>query len=210
MGNFILVIADEQHTQSAERLFKTALRLAPEIKGQKQNKNVLTRSNLWIAGFTRQNGSGGMITTNPETGDWLLSVGTWFCGDVSGSEREKHLLALIRDKGAGHAARNLEGFFTIVGSTRDKEVFVITDIIGSCHAFSRSWDGVTAISGSSLLLAALDEASLDSIACQEFVQGGVIYEDRTLFREVRKLSPATHYCYENGSLVKTGMLLASR
>ncbi|MBI3775475.1 MAG: hypothetical protein HY273_07975 [Gammaproteobacteria bacterium] len=76
----------------------------------------------------------------------------------------------------------------------------MTDVIGSCHAFMCKTAAGVALSGSSLLLAGLGEVELDPIACQEFVRVGVMYEDRTLYREVRKLGPATVFKFVNGSL----------
>jgi hypothetical protein len=59
-----------------------------------------------------------------------------------------------------------------------------------------------ALSTSSLLLAALDDATPDTMACEEFLSTGAVYEDRTLFREVRKLEPATVYRFADGALAE--------
>jgi hypothetical protein len=200
MGNFLLVIAERNFEKYAEGIFRKGLQLASELKGL-QKADTLIRPNLMAAAFSKQNGSGGEISRNRETGDWVLSIGTWTHPEVSDCDYSIKLSALVHEKGVLPVARGLEGFFVIAGGN-DKETFVLTDIIGSCHAFCRSWNGVTAISSSSLLLAALGERNIDCVACQEFILGGVIYEDRTLFREVCKLHPATHYCYANGRLSK--------
>jgi hypothetical protein len=196
MGSFLLVIAEKDCEKQAEGIFARGLRLAPELKGLAKAA-TLVRPNSWIAAFPRRNRSGGVINTNPETGDWLLSAGSWVHPDIASFNDSKKLFASISEKGIRHVAHDLEGFFVIAGGN-ERAIFVITDIIGSCHAFLRSWNGIAAISSSSLLLAALGEHTIDPVACQEFIQGGVIYEDRTLFQEVRKLSPATCYSYENG------------
>lgn len=75
----------------------------------------------------------------------------------------------------------------------------MTDLVGSCHAFVRSWKGGFLVSASSFLLATLSNIALDPVACQEFLLTGTIYEDRTLYKEIRKLGPATvHRFGKNG------------
>src|SRR5262249_61254825 len=57
-----------------------------------------------------------------------------------------------------------------------------------------------ALSTSALLLAALGDATPDALAYEEFLRTGAIYEDRTFFREVKKLEPATIYRFADGAL----------
>ena len=56
------------------------------------------------------------------------------------------------------------------------------------------------MSNSSLLLASLDHCSLDPVGCQEFICTGAIYEDRTIYKEVRKIGPATVARFSAGEL----------
>jgi hypothetical protein len=87
----------------------------------------------------------------------------------------------------------MEGFFTVVaGDGASQEITVITDVVGSCHCFVRQLGESVVISSSSMLLASLGpEVTPDPISCQEFLGMGVVYEDRTLYREVTKLPAAT-------------------
>jgi asparagine synthase (glutamine-hydrolysing) len=136
-----------------------------------------------------------------QSGDWLLSVGSWFHTSGLGPGEEQKLLELFQERGAVPLASELEGFFTlVVGNIEQKQLLVITDVVGSCHAFWRQFPGFVVLSGSSLLLAALKPCHVDPIACQEFVHTGIIYEDRTLFTEVRKLAPATVFWFCDGRL----------
>src|SRR5262245_10171342 len=154
----------------------------------------------YAATFARANGSGTPVVRDASTGSWLLAVGTWFHahGDAAGAEAK--LLARYLEIGAAALARELEGFFTIVvGDGRAKEIVVLTDRIGSCHAFSRRWPHGAALAGSSMLLAALGEASIDPVALQELVRTGNVYEDRTIFREARKLAPASVLVLADGA-----------
>ena len=64
----------------------------------------------------------------------------------------------------------------------------------------RSFKNAIALSGSSLLLAGLGDFNLDPVGCQEFLYTGVIYEERTIYREVRKLGPASIFTFSEGVL----------
>jgi hypothetical protein len=139
----------------------------------------------------RGNGTGGAIAVDPATGDWLLAAGTWFHAGGVGSGDEAQLLARIQRDGALAVARELEGFFVLAhGSASATTVTVIGDIAGACHAYVRAVPGGVAISTSAACLAALGPSSPDRIAVNEFLATGIIYEDRSLWSEVRKLPPA--------------------
>jgi asparagine synthase (glutamine-hydrolysing) len=151
------------------------------------------------ATFARHNESGGKIATDAATGRWLLSAGTWFHSDGYASGDEPKLLARIAEDGAARVAQSLEGFFVVVFcDPYEREVFVITDVVGGRHCFVRSVGGATALSTSSLLLASLGDVTLDATGCEEFLRTGIVYEDRTLFREVKKLAPATVHRFAQG------------
>jgi hypothetical protein len=45
----------------------------------------------------------------------------------------------------------------------------------------------------------LQDYKLDYIGCQEFLDSGIVYEDRTCYREVRKLGPASVFRFAPGS-----------
>lgn len=199
MGNFLVVIPAKGAMTGAKRLFYNGLNAAREIRGQVPGESLENEWSL-AAAFPRQNGTGGKIIVDPETGNWLLASGTWFHGDGYSSGEERRLLRRFFEVGAERLAGELEGFFVLVfGDSHTSEVVVVTDIVGSCHCFQRSFDDAIILSGSSLLLASLEECYLDSVACQEFLFTGIIYEDRTCYQEVRKLEPATIFRFANGA-----------
>jgi asparagine synthase (glutamine-hydrolysing) len=190
MGNFLVVAPAEHSLAEAERLFRSGLDFARDVKGQRPGRTVETGW-AFAAAFPRRNGSGGAMATDPETGSWLLTCGTWFHADGAGPGDEGRLLRRYLEVGPVRLARELEGFFVVVvGDGRTRETVVLTDVVGSCHAFAREWGNAAALSGSSLLLAGLDGSTPDPVACREFLATGIIYEDRTVHREVRKLGPA--------------------
>jgi hypothetical protein len=198
VGNFLLVIPAKGSTTGAKRLFHNGRNAAREIRGQVPGESLENEWSL-AAAFPRQNGSGGKIIVEPETGNWLLASGTWFHNDRYSSGEETRLLRRFFEVGAERLAGELEGFFVLIfGDSHTSEVVVVTDLVGSCHCFQRSFDDAIVLSGSSLLLASLEECHLDLVACQEFLFTGIIYEDRTCNQEVRKLEPATIYRFANG------------
>jgi hypothetical protein len=200
MGSFFVLLSGAEHSSRARPLFHSALELALTFPGQSPSR-VLETDDVSVASFARQNGSGSPIVTHPATGNWLVTVGTWFHQDGYASGHEMRLLKDFQKSGIRELASKLEGFFVVVvGDLQEGTVYLITDLVGSCHCFQRAVGDRVAISNSSLLLAALDSFQLDATACQEFLATGVIYEDRTLFQEVKKLAPASIYQFARGSL----------
>ncbi len=203
VGNFLVIVFTDAVRGDADRLFRSGLAIARDIKSHVPTR-VVEMAGVRVASFARQNGSGTPIVTDLETGNWLLALGTWFHADGYGVGAEARLLARYLDVGPARLGRELEGFFTVVlGDARTREMIVLTDVVGSCHCFARSWRQAVALSGSALLLAGLEECSLDPIGCQEFLSTGVIYEDRTFYREIRKLGPSSAFRFADGALQST-------
>jgi asparagine synthase (glutamine-hydrolysing) len=200
MGNFLVILPTEPCAEEGARLFQRGLAFARTFHSSGATTSV---ENDWVRAISwaRQNGSGTPVVSDAVTRNWVLAAGTWFHRDGYASGEEPALLRRYSEAGGLQLASELEGFFTIViGDDRNKEVIVLTDIIGSSHSFVRGSGGVTAISGSSLLLAALGDYTPDPIACQEFLLTGIVYEDRTLYKEVRKLGPAMVFRFKSGAL----------
>src|SRR5579884_62906 len=197
MGNFLVIVPANP---DGMRHFQTGVDAARTLK-QQTPRDVVNISSAAAASFPRQNGSGGRIACDPQTGTWLLASGTWFHSSNPGSGDESLLLKRYLEAGAKQLAAELEGFFAIViGDGRSRDVVIFTDIAGSCHCFVRPLSDAVAISGSSLLLAGLENFSLDTTACQEYLRTGIIYQDRTVFKEVRKLGPARVFRFNQGKL----------
>lgn len=154
-----------------------------------------------LASFPRQNNSGAPILRDDATGNWLLAVGSWFHADGYGTGAEVRLLARLAQAGCAQVAQELSGFFTLLfGNAQSGATFVITDLIGSRHTFYREFPWGVALASSSLLLASLETAALDPLGCEEFLRTGIVYEDRSFYRYVRKLTPASVYQLSNGKL----------
>jgi len=191
LGNFLVTIPLNGSFQEAKQFFdagldsaRSLLHLIPSAK--------LEKSRAYAAVFPRLNGSRATIAFDPHTESWLFVIGTWFHREGYANGSEMCLLERYLEVGACPIGEELEGFFVMVlGDARVRETVVITDIVGSCHCFYRRIADVIALSGSSLLLASLAPFEIDQIACQEYLRTGIIYEDRTFYKEVRKLGPAS-------------------
>ena len=201
MGNFFAIVASKPSSLAeTDRLFERGLQIAGSFRNSGPRKKISV-SSLRIASFARENGSGGVMVDDRGAGDCLLALGSWFHSSGLGPREEQGLLQRYQAVGAVQLARELEGFgLVVIGNVRQNELIVITDVVGSFHAFWRQFPNAIALSGSSLLLAGLGNCTLDPTACQEFVHTGIIYEDRTLFAEVRKLGPASVHWFADGRL----------
>lgn len=194
----VAISVDPRSVSHGEEAFRRLLCASQAICGLAPG-SVLREPWSYAASFPRRNGSGHPIALDPRTGSWLAMAGT--CFHQSGNQGPEHLLEQYLEAGVERLAGDLEGFFAIlIGDGRTKDVTVITDIIGSYHLYARRIADITAMSDSSLALACLGDEVLDPIACQEFLGTGKIYEDRTFYREVRKLPGATISTFSHGTL----------
>ena len=198
MGNFLALVPRVPAADTAS-LLRKGIDAARRLKGDVV-ASTLQGPNGCAAAFARRNGTASAIATDPASGSWLLAAGTWFHKDGYGSGAEARLLARYLATDALTLAREMDGFFCLViGDVRAGEALVITDIVGSYHAFTRETDDAIAVSGSSLLLAGMGDVRLDEVGCHEFLHTGIVYEDRTCYAEVRKLGPASILRFRNGA-----------
>lgn len=200
LGNFLIVLPKRSDSIPSLPLFERAVLDAGKLR-QQQPKQIEKTNEAHVASFPRLNGSASQIAVDKSIGDWLLTSGTWFHPNVLASDRERALLRRYQEVGVHRLVHEMEGFFVVaIGDARSGTTYVITDLVGSCHAFWRQLPAAVVLSSSSLLLVGQEQPVLDALAWQEFLNLGVIYEDRTLFSEVRKLKPASIYRFQNGTL----------
>lgn len=137
-----------------------------------------------------ENGQIASIEHSQDSRNWIVVLGTWLPIPARRGADTRWLLDTYKRDGAIALSRQIQGIFVIiVGDTEKGYVQIITDRCGSLHFFHRKTPGGHAVCTSSAALAA--NSPLDPIAVHEFVATGIIYEDRTLFKEVRKVPPAT-------------------
>jgi asparagine synthase (glutamine-hydrolysing) len=200
VGNFLIVVPSRERSVDADRLFREGVRLGSRIKGRQPGAVVETD---WAsaASFSRRMAPGPQLVVDPATESWLIAIGTWFHADGYGLGAERQLLDYYLRAGQDELCRALDGFFVVaIGDARAREVIAITDVNGSCHCYTRSCEAGIAVSTSSLLLAGLGPCDLDPVGYQEFLCTGTIYEDRTLYRQVRKLGAATVFRFAGGAI----------
>ena len=199
MGSLVAFIPRRGATAEAGDIFLRATRAIKEKKCLEPESAI---SNEWsfAASFRRWNGSGTPIAVDRETSSWLAVLGTSF--HQSGNNHPEYLLKQYLMIGAERLVRDMEGFFVVVaGDSSTHETIVTTDVVGSLHFYYRQFRAGIALSTSSRVLSELEEVSLDSVGCQEFLGTGVMYEDRTFYNEVKKLPPATITRFSDGSKV---------
>jgi asparagine synthase (glutamine-hydrolysing) len=198
VADFVALIPREGCLAECEELLSRPIRISAGGCANQPQSNVRTAWCVAIS-FARENGSGSAIAVDPTTGSWLAALGTWF--HDSGAADASYLLERYLSDGAERFALEVNGFFAIVaGNATTRQVVVLTDVVGSLHLYCRQLPFGVAISTSSIALARLSEVTLDPIGCKEFLQTGVMYEDRTFYKEVRKLAPASITTFSNGHL----------
>ena len=187
--DFLCVLGrSEDH---AARRFAEARAVVRALAKKEQGAAAALGSHRALA-IARVNGTGAPVVCDLKTGSWVLAAGTWLHRDGFAAGDEQRLLERFLAVGADRLAGELDGFFTVVVHDAVKhETSVITDLIGTCHAFVREDEGSVALAGSSLLLAALGDGALDSVAVQELLFTGIVYEGRTIHAGVRKLPAAS-------------------
>jgi hypothetical protein len=201
MGNFLVIAPSTPGDPVAATLFDQGLAVARSLKGQ--TRSTVARTDWVLVGaLARRNGTGAHMVSDPASATWILTTGVWFHSLGYGEGSEERLLSRYLKVGAYQLARELEGFYCIViGDATQRELIVITDIVGSCHCFLRRFNNGIALSTSSLLLAGLGPTQLDPVGCQEFLATGVVYEERSCYRDVRKIGPARVLRITRGSAV---------
>ena len=124
-----------------------------------------------------------------DSGAFLVMLGAWV-GSPEAATPEAILKRCLTQP-LDWVAQSLEGAFVLVfGDTRAKTLNVVTDIGGSCHVYARNIEGGVAVCTSTRALALLGVSEMDPVAVYEFWASGIIYEDRSLWRDVAKIGPA--------------------
>src|SRR5579859_2927120 len=187
--NFLAVAApDVSHEASFDTLLRSAAALGTD--------GPLARATCPFATgtlFAREHGKTGQIARDLRTGSWLLAAGAWFTEGGLATGDEGKLLEEYLEEGLGRLTSELDGFFCLViADARLRQLIAVTDPIRGGFAFERALaGGGVALAGSSLLLASHPSPSLDTLALQEYLRTGAIFEDRTLFAGVRRLAPGS-------------------
>ena len=129
---------------------------------------------------------------------WIVDLGTWLPLPASSGRDAAWLAEQYCSLGVRDMARSLQGFFALlIVDLRSRCVHVVTDRCGSLHVFYRQLSNGHAVSSSSAVLALCGRHDLDPLAVHEFVATGIIYEDRSLWADVKKIGPATVVTFDS-------------
>lgn len=122
---------------------------------------------------------------------WCAAVGSWFYDRQAQGDLAPLVRAAERsDDALIQSLDHCDGFFGLVVATGGR-VDVITDPLGRLHLYEAQWRSTRLVSTSSLVLAALMNASWNPMAIREFLALGYVLGEHSLFEGIRKLEPAS-------------------
>ena len=151
-----------------------------------------------VALYGRERGTASRIGRH-RNGSWMAAAGCWIHRNGVRADDVDGLLVRCLEVGIKQLSLELEGVFALAfGDGRTRKVHVVTDICGSMHFYARETRMGVAFCTSSLGLS--QDGELDPIGLHEFIATGTIYEERSLWRGVRKLPPATIFSAGAGTL----------
>lgn len=131
---------------------------------------------------------------------WLASVGYWNYPHLPGLNDNAGLLDLLLARGPSVLER-LDGMYAIAWYRRpERTLGIATDHLGRLHVFYSVTEDGAVVSTSSIAAARLFPSEPDPIAVNEMLATGSIYEDRTPFRNVRRIAAASLYEFRGGAL----------
>src|SRR5579859_6539104 len=189
MSTFLVALSRSGPDGSLRARFRRAVHMACLLHDRPATA-ITENDRICVASFPRENGTGGVVQTDPATGSWLVATG-------SPLHREglvgHQLLARALQVGARALAREVDGPCAIAlwdETAGTLEVF--TDLAGLRTAFMAEDDGKRTLflSSSSSLLASITGSELDPVGFEEFLRTTMVFEGRTIFRRVRRLRPA--------------------
>lgn len=192
MGQFIAVSAREPAI--ARNLIRECTAAGRWLFGLKPQSCAI-HATSGVAGFNRtaRADDSGRVDAFEELNAWALGAGTWVDHAGSGqAAATARFAAAHADAGATEsAAAAIDGQFVFIsGSMSDGSLQIVTDPLGQLHAYILQLPDAILVSTSALLLAQIGDCDWDMLAVREFLARGTVYEDRSLFRGIRKIPPA--------------------
>lgn len=196
MGHALLFASDASHADHAAVFQKGARALAAFKAIRFSDTAAAAGASLAVAPSERAGDK--RIGRSADDRIWIASLGTWLPLPAVKGRDLSWLIEQYLTHGAHELARHLQGFFSLlIVDRRTGKTHVITDRCGSLHMYWRRLGGGHAVCSSSAALALCDDSVLDPVAVHEFVATGIIYEERSLWRDIRKIPPATVLTIDN-------------
>jgi asparagine synthase (glutamine-hydrolysing) len=145
--------------------------------------------------------SGGQRIWRGGDGTWLSWAGPCFVEGAPGGAVAGLAMALTEAESEAnndHILAGVDGSFVLALSRPDGSLRVITDRLGTLHAYTTTVDGAAVIATSSAVLGALRDADWNLTSCREFLATGTVFGQRCLFRDIDKLPPASVLTFSGG------------
>ena len=202
MGQFLVVQGGAPDASRA--LYERGLAAFASIHGARPEASAAAGPATFVAKFARRCVAAPGLVRDAESGDVGLSAGAFVAEGRSDAAVLRALRSVLLEGGGplSDAQRRLDGYFVLLAARGSNgEVRVLTDRVGGLHAYEAQRDGCVLLSTSSLVLASVLRAELDPVAVRELLGAGSVFEDRSLFAEVRKLPAASFLRWEGGASV---------
>lgn len=184
-----LLIVHGRDTEHVRRLYDEALVQFRRLHGL-QSCGAWRSGDTIVAHFPPLAAAPLKMRSAAEPAAFLCGVGTWFFERVWGERAQEQLWRRIRPAGLGACMQDVEGIFVVAAGNAEGVEFA-TDRIGTLHFYSCSVGSTRLCSTSLLVLASLTRPGWDMASCREFLATGTVFGQRTLFRGIEKVPPAT-------------------
>ena len=193
MSGFAIFIQPNSPAQARDSVFQGFLQLVAEFKHLNVPAKQAVGKHCTAAKLDSPSSLHRGITRDETTGSWLLATGTVV--DVTGdSHSDPCLDALLRDylENGAEALQGYDGHFAlVVYNGREESLSVISDPMGFFSIFYGSRGDQTFISTSALAVARQICSKPDILTIECFLRAGRVHGDKTLWRDVKRVPPAT-------------------
>ena len=193
MSGLALVVQQNAAEYAPRKSFAAFQRLVAEYKHLAQPASTVSGTFFDAAKLDSPSALHRGITRDENTGSWLLVAGTIV--DLAGEQPPDSTLdALLKDyveHGQGVLSRYDGHFALVVFSGQDESISIISDPTGQFSIFFGVRGNTIYIASSALAVARQICATPDTLMLESFLRSGRVYGDKTLWKGVRRLPPAT-------------------
>lgn len=202
MGQFLVVQGAKEEREEGLLIFRRALSLFETLCYLKPC-DQLSLGSTAIAKFPRLLAGTPGIVRNAPSSAWICGAGTCIYQGLSGEDSLNALSGKLQgpNEAVQSVLADIDGIFTLAcGGNTAEELLLVTDRTGRLHVYLTRVGPCLVVSTSSMVLAALIRPEWDPVSYREFLATGTVFENRTLFKAIEKLEPATVFRFRNGHL----------
>ena len=193
MSGFAIFVQPNSSAQARDSVFQGFLQLVAEFKRLDLPAEQAVGKHCTAAKLDSPSSLHRGITRDETTGSWLLATGT-VVGVTGDSHSDPSLDALLGDylENGAEALQGYDGHFgLVVYNGREESLSVISDPMGFFSIFYGSRGDQTFISTSALAVARQICSKPDILTIECFLRAGRVHGDKTLWRDVKRVPPAT-------------------